>query len=184
MCWIYETPLFEYWLWYVSGFGSYPTCVSPFNFRLDLVFSRVLSHLHLQFMKMCSPLRFSLYQGTTLHIASTPYGPHLWRQFCNLKARREPTLPHLKNPWEKMLRELLVCWKLALPLSTDLLRIGTQNSWSIMTCRVILHNMIIEDERGQQLNMDFEVLEILPLLNATAIQSTSFLKCVDKLMCS
>jgi hypothetical protein len=54
--------------------------------------------------------------GRDLLIASTQYGPYLWRQSNVLKAPRYFTLQQCKNQQGRMWREPLVCFKIGLQL--------------------------------------------------------------------
>jgi len=83
-------------------------------------------------------------------MAFIPHGPPLSRQLETQVVTRQHTLQRFKKLRERVLRELLGCCSLGLQLSEDLLDFWDQTTlWRIMTACVIMHNMIIEDERGQ-----------------------------------
>jgi hypothetical protein len=77
---------------------------------------------------------------TTLLMVCTQHGPHFWTQYHVLKHRRELTLQLCKSRQEKMWRDPWEQFK-------DVLSIRNHMSYGkTMTCCIIWHSMISEDE--------------------------------------
>jgi hypothetical protein len=74
----------------------------------------------------------------------------------DLKIKKQAEFSKAQEACRRILKELLVLCKLGLPLFVVQLVFGTRSLINIMTACVILHNMIIKDERDLSLKFFFD----------------------------
>jgi hypothetical protein len=102
-------------------------------------------------------MAINVHLAIILPTISIHFGQHLWRPFKNTKQKNKLNLWKHRKHAERILKDFLVLRKLGLPLFVIHLVFWDKKILiNIMIACVILHNMIIEDERDLSLEFFFD----------------------------